>query len=69
MSRGSTEFPIREASMEDNELLTAQEMAAVLKVPVSWVYGHRELPCLRVGRYRRYEKDQVIRFLKEPRTV
>ena len=44
-------------------LLTAKEVARVLNVPVSWVYTkseHNELPCVRVGRYVRFDLERVM---------
>ena len=50
-------------------LATAQELAAILKVPVSWIYqrtrlGPEALPFIRVGRYVRFDPQQVIAFLE-----
>jgi hypothetical protein len=53
------------ASEEDGELLTVQELAEALKVKPSWVYGHKDLPCIWVGRYPRYEKDAVLDYLRK----
>lgn len=44
-------------------LLKVDELAAVLNVPVSWVYKKVEqgtLPCIRVGRYLRFDLDHVL---------
>ena len=54
-----------------NELLTAQEMADRLRVPVSWLYGQTRqkgkgtIPVLRVGKYLRFRESQVLEWLKE----
>ncbi len=50
-------------------LVTPQELAAILKVPVSWIYqrtrlGQKAIPHLRVGRYVRFDPQQVIAFLE-----
>lgn len=52
------------------ELLTVQEIAALLKVPVSWVYGHLRkrctdrLPAYRLGKYWRFRSEEVLAWLK-----
>ena len=45
------------------ELLTPEELAAALKVPVSWVYEQSRqgnIPTHRVGRYIRFQLQEVI---------
>ena len=45
-----------------------KEMAAILGVPVSWLYQRTRLntiPCVRVGKYVRFEVDTVLAHLKE----
>ena len=56
--------------MDTTTLVTPKELAAILKVPVSWLYqrtrlGPAAIPFLRVGRYVRFDPQQVIAFLKE----
>ena len=52
------------------ELLTVQEIAALLKVPVSWVYGHLRkrctdrLPAYRLGKYWRFRPEEVLAWLQ-----
>ncbi|MGA8088531.1 MAG: ankyrin repeat domain-containing protein, partial [Terracidiphilus sp.] len=52
------------------ELLTVQETAKLLKVPVSWVYGHTRkrsidrLPGYRLGKYWRFRADEVIAWVQ-----
>ena len=51
-------------------LLTAGEVAELLAVPESWVReATREgrLPHLRLGRYRRYEREAIEAWLAEQR--
>jgi excisionase family DNA binding protein len=51
-------------------LLTVTEVAHILHVPVSWVYTkaeHDELPCVRVGRYVRFDLDAVMASFSEGR--
>ena len=49
----------------DGCLLTADEVAAILRVPRSWVYSHlSELPVIRLRRYVRFKHSEVERFLE-----
>ncbi len=54
---------------DDTELLTAEEVAAILKVPQSWVYLHTRrrsksiLPHIKVGKYLRFFESDVHEFL------
>ena len=44
-------------------LLKVEEVAQALNVPTSWVYKKAErgeLPCVRVGRYLRFDLQQVM---------
>jgi excisionase family DNA binding protein len=51
------------------ELLTTQELANRLRVPVSWVYartretGPSTIPRIRVGKYLRFYLDDVMDWL------
>ena len=50
----------------DSILVDAHELAQILRVPRSWVYGHlRDLPVIRLGRYVRFKRSEVERFLAE----
>ena len=50
----------------DNVLLKAEEVAQILRVPKSWVYSHlQELPAIRLGRYVRFRRYDIERFLEE----
>jgi excisionase family DNA binding protein len=51
-------------------LLKPEEVAALLRVPRTWVYAHqRDLPGLvRLGRYVRFRHEEIDRFLQEQRT-
>jgi excisionase family DNA binding protein len=43
-------------------LLTAAEVAALLRVPTSWIYAQTRtgrIPHLRIGRYCRYRQDAI----------
>ncbi len=49
-----------------NELLTIAELAAVLKVRKSWIYGRTStntLPYIKVGRHLRFQKAKVFEAL------
>ena len=55
------------------ELLTVHEVAGLLKVPVSWVYGHTRkrsldrLPGYRLGKYWRFRADEVMAWVQRQR--
>jgi excisionase family DNA binding protein len=55
------------------ELLTVHEIARLLKVPVSWVYGHTRkrsidrLPGYRLGKYWRFRADEVMAWVQRQR--
>ncbi len=53
----------------DKHLIKVEEMAAILGVPVSWLYQRTRLsppaiPFLRVGRYVRFDAEKVLSFLE-----
>jgi excisionase family DNA binding protein len=55
---------------EPEALLTVHEVAELLRVPVSWVYertrrrGLDELPHLKVGKYLRFRRPDIERYLE-----
>jgi excisionase family DNA binding protein len=52
-------------------LLTAEQAAAILSVPTSWVYQKtREgvLPHVKIGRYRRYRQSSLIAWVDSNET-
>jgi len=55
-------------TLSPDALLTAEEVAALLQVTSSWVYaetrGHR-IPHLRLGRYVRYRRSTLERWMEE----
>jgi excisionase family DNA binding protein len=57
----------------EGQLLTVQEVADLLRVPVSWIYGHtrtrssEQIPGYRVGKYWRFNADEVMSWLREAR--
>ena len=54
----------------EGELLTVQEIARLLKVPVSWVYGHVRgrstdpLPGYHIGKYWRFRAEEVQAWVR-----
>ncbi len=59
-----------EASFDTESLLTVQEVAALLRVPVSWVYertrrrGNERLPHVKVGKYVRFRPCEIQAYLE-----
>lgn len=54
---------VRRDNGPDDRLLTAEELADRLKVPVSWVYEQSrqgKIPTHRVGRYIRFDLQEVL---------
>jgi excisionase family DNA binding protein len=55
----------------DRELLTVDELAALLKVPRSWIYqrtrarGRDRLPHIKLGKYLRFEEQAVRAWLSQ----
>jgi excisionase family DNA binding protein len=55
--------------LKAEDVLTPEELAARLKVPESWVYEktrarcRNPIPCLRLGRYVRFDWNAVISWL------
>ena len=50
-------------------LITVRELSAVLNVPISWIYqrtsmGQQGIPHVKIGKYVRFDPDEVIRFLR-----
>lgn len=54
-----------------NQFLTVDELASELKVPISWIYsrtretGAQAMPKLKVGKYCRFQLDEVLDWLKQ----
>jgi excisionase family DNA binding protein len=55
------------------ELLTIQEIADKLKVPISWIYARTRkrsndnIPHIRIGKYLRFEEAEVTTWLQSQR--
>jgi excisionase family DNA binding protein len=56
---------------EPTRLLTVEEVASMLHVPVSWVYGRmrktalERMPAYRVGKYWRFRAEEVMAWLRD----
>jgi excisionase family DNA binding protein len=56
---------------EPTRLLTVEEVASLLHVPVSWVYGRmrktalERIPAYRVGKYWRFRAEEVMAWLRD----
>jgi len=51
----------------NQNLIGISEMAKKLDVPISWVYSRtrtNEIPCVRVGKYVKFEESEVWEWLK-----
>ena len=54
-------------STRQDRLLSVQEVAQRLSVPVSWVYAKAEdgtLPSFKIGHYRRFRLSEIDEFLR-----
>ena len=61
---------MNEVVMGENKLLDSQQVAAILNVPISWVYSaaeRGELPSLKIGKYRRFHRDELDEWLDKQR--
>ncbi|HWO27223.1 MAG TPA: helix-turn-helix domain-containing protein [Candidatus Acidoferrum sp.] len=56
-----------------NQLLTVREVAEMLRVPVSWVYGRmrkrsrEQLPAYRLGKYWRFREEEILAWVRRQR--
>jgi hypothetical protein len=72
-SEARTKDSTPRVSAEPEALLTADQVAEFLHVPVSWVYertrkrGASRLPHLKLGKYLRFEERAVREFLDRQR--
>jgi excisionase family DNA binding protein len=56
------------ATTSAQDLLTAQDVAAMLGVTTGWVYAQSRkgrIPTIPLGRYRRYRRDAILDWLDE----
>jgi excisionase family DNA binding protein len=59
--------PETTAERADRELLTAEEVAALLGIGVDWVWEQarkRQIPHIRLGRYRRFRRQAIQEWLE-----
>ncbi|PIQ81571.1 MAG: hypothetical protein COV76_08360 [Candidatus Omnitrophica bacterium CG11_big_fil_rev_8_21_14_0_20_64_10] len=52
------------------KLVDVREMSRILNVPVSWLYERTRLgtiPCIRIGKYVRFEPLEVLAFFRKQR--
>ena len=60
--------------METQSLVNVEEMAALLRVPKSWIYqrtrfGPETIPHIKIGKYVRFNPEEVIKFFKNQKVV
>lgn len=54
----------------EDHLLTVHEVAALLQVPASWIYGRmrkrstQRLPAYRLGKYWRFSESEILAWVK-----
>jgi excisionase family DNA binding protein len=59
--------------MATSDLLTIKEVAGLLRVPVSWVYGPTRrrsidrIPGFRIGKYWRFQESEVLAWVERQR--
>jgi excisionase family DNA binding protein len=59
--------------MARNDLLTIKEVAELLRVHVSWVYGRTRrrsidrIPGFRIGKYWRFQESEVLAWVERQR--
>jgi excisionase family DNA binding protein len=52
----------------DDPLMTAGEVALLLRVTTAWVYAQtraEQIPHVTLGRYRRYRRSAVLRWIED----
>ena len=63
----------QDTSFVEDELLTVQEAAQLLKVPPSWIYDHvrpdaaDRLPVLKLGKYLRFDARDLHAYIERKR--
>jgi excisionase family DNA binding protein len=72
MTALSTDGLTAAPSASADDLLTAEEVAALLRVTLAWVYAQtrrKRIPHLRLGRYVRYRREALGAWMKEVETT
>ena len=70
---GSEHTNAATVARDDDQLLTVQQVAELLHVPVSWVYGRtrkrstERLPGIRLGQYWRFREDVIYAWVESQR--
>ena len=59
----------KERFVAEKEFVTPQELALILKVPVSWIYqrtrlGPVAIPFVKIGKYIRFKPEEVVKFFE-----
>lgn len=69
----NSEANVAPLAMPAKSLLTVEEVAELLKVPVSWVYEHTRsrasgrIPGFRLGKYWRFREGDVLAWIERQR--
>ena len=56
--------------LDKQEILTANDVAQMLRVPVSWVYKHTRVACrdplphVKIGKYLRFFERDILAYLR-----
>ena len=70
---GDLGLPPKRQGLIGDRLLTVEQVAAVLQVPPSWVYGRtrsraaERIPGFRLGKYWRFREEDVLAWLERQR--
>jgi excisionase family DNA binding protein len=71
----SRAVPAGQFEVNSNHLLTIRQVADLLQVPVSWVYGRtrkrslERIPGYRLGKYWRFDRDEVLAWVARHKTT
>jgi len=66
-------LPEATGERNENRLLTVQQVANILHVPASWVYGRTRkrspegLPGIRLGKYWRFREEEIHSWIESQR--
>lgn len=53
---------------DENEFLTAEEVAAFLRIPLSTIYKltqDQKIPAFKIGKHWRYKKQSILRWVDQ----